>query len=520
MPLLDASVLATFLDDAACAPDHSPATAPASLNARGIRYLPREWDSRAIPYGSDPGLTVADATTAACLAACRADVPLEFEPGTYWFSGTFAPGGRRNNTETAKTLYFNNTTFRLTAGLTTVSLTRTNTINGFTSFAEMTREGTGVASIPNVAVPGSAAATYMHLGTGSQSDNLPPRRNTWVFFDVTGSEGSFYSGNLTLHGGPSIDDLAAFGCSNEFWKNGQGGARSQYAGEWTFSNWHYGLFGTPKYSDTRTNYGNGFVGCRLPRLRFNSNVDIPILVASNQLDDSGSPEINILGSIVNGSRPNSTYTGRSYVYGTVLKTDAVYSNQSTAGYIFDLQKCSLIVNGTFYFENTPGNSNQPNAAIIARNRAQVFAELKVGSNTSPALGCMIYDVMDTASGVVRANFDTGDSNAVALIRMVSRNSSRRCWTVFLPYQETAASAPFGLPFMMEANGSQKNQNDQLISFAPKASGGASSGLEAMGVKWVQVGNEGDSGAVTAAGGATKASIAGTGGLARLVPSFT
>lgn len=533
----DGGAAATF--DIQSTSQRSPGSALAPLSALLPAYSPREWSPLCKPYSSQPTLAVADATTEALWRACQTGVPLVFEQGTYWFSGTFASSGRDGNPK-RQTFYFNNTTFRIHSSAT---LTRANGVNGWTSFAEVTsQQGDGVPNLPdargapNVKLPGaSTAVPYAHNSIGTQGgDNLPARANTWVFWDISYSERSMYYGNVSLDGGPNLDNLAAWGCSNEFLTDGDGGGGSKYAGEIIITGgWHIGIWGNPKYQDARNRYPGGFVGCQIMRVRIERSVDIWIICGGNIFDDVNIGELNVIGSGGIGGGTTRANSGPGYMFGTLLKMETCYTNTFNNQAILDAQQMVMKF-GNWYLEDAPGQSGtngaHPACAIISRNGNLTVGSFKSGASSYPNKGAMIYDVSDDSDGVIIADKRTGETavqvggvyiSPPAMVKLQSRNGSRRNYQVTIPYPETqtpgstpSSSAPRGLPYVMERNPlsagtPQVSANDMLTSFAPVAANGASAGLDSHATRWLQTGQEGATG-----------TMAGTGGLKRRVPTYT
>ncbi len=413
---------------------------------------PRDMNPVAIPYDTQPSASIITQTTDAIYAMAMTGDPQKFEPGTYWIDRSYSPsGGSADASMRARHVEFMNTTLKAAPGAPVTQFNEHISEDGADHLAGLSNAGT----------------------------NLPTPVNVYCLWDLTNTRNSYYFGRVSLDGSGKTG-LCGMGASNHLkMTTWAGGGSSVYSCLIEMSNLDFGMFGCPRYGVTRIYYHDTFVGAVFDRVKINDSVNTPMIVASNTFDDAW---ISTLGIIA---------TGPSYVFGTEVCIGNIFTMGVPGMYVFDLRKC-LMTFSKLYCEDKPGGLG-PEAAIIVRAAAWVEGALKYGASSSLTRRCMIYHEGADGGGRVVPSQHNGFGDMDCSVRLKALSTSKRRWHVEQLYPESDV-----FPFIVEANGSQISNGDQLTS------GSADSGL----AKWEHFRVGDGAGAV-----------AGTGGLKKLLPAW-
>ena len=279
---------------------------------------PADINPAAKPYDAKPSAAILTQTSEALEQLAKEEPAYELEPGIYWIDRTYRVNGA-SNAQTPRQVYFNNTEIRASGPLANYTAVRSED------------DGSDLA------------------GLDEPSSNLPVGETTRVVMDVTNSNYSRYLGLLTVNANKLA--LAAIGATNRHKQNGAGGIGSCWDNV-VIKSARWGLFGTPRYGQTRNFYAGAFVGNIWQRLRV-WGCAMPLLLASNTGDDQFFGELNLI----------SPPAARSYLYAVNFNFGSAYlGGDGDADYGIDMQRASLI-GGTLYAE---GHYAAP---IIMRERA-------------------------------------------------------------------------------------------------------------------------------------------------------
>lgn len=399
------------------------ASAPATINNRFHRWMPRDFHADAVPQSSVPAASVMTNTSNAIELLGLSGHVMEFETGDYYVDRSVSiSGGSTDPVLGKRKVYFNETEF----------------IAGF---------GGGVP-VANFNACRSWGGTASLAGLTDATDNLPDGVATHILFDVYNTEGSSFSGNFILNGNNKAS-LWGFGAANVQNTDGVGCIRASFD-SLSFKRFDAtgGFFGTPSYGQSATKYAASFVNCHFKTVRFETTVLNPFLVGANQIDGTVIDVLSIAGMA----------GGQSRFYNTELKIGTCYlGGDDNTMYGFDLQR-AVIDLGRCYAE---GDWNAP---IIARDRALVIGICKYGAGAATTFGkqAFIYfpDVLGSCD--VWAHPRSGDgADMVALVKLKVITGAKRNCIVNQGYLEATK-----LPFAMEADGSQTLSTlDKLKSFA-------------------------------------------------------
>lgn len=403
----------------------TPGGVAAAIKNRFHKWSPREFNANAKPYGAQPSDSVMTQTTEAINDMWAEDIPCEFEAGTYYCNGTIATASFQTAVRNTRTFVFNNTEFKA--------------VGSASDFVKH-KDQSGTADIgPST-------------GTGSAGTNLPEPVAVPVFFDITNTKYHEFRGMLTINGTNAIACLA---CANSQGCNGgTGGAVGSVWDSIILKNGKWGLFGQPRYGQSRQKYTGTFVGNIVKRMRID-NCYYPILAGGNTIDDSFIGELNI---IMADNANNADLASRCYIYTCNFTIGNIYANHSvSANYVFDIENTNFKF-GNFYAEDHMA------APLIVRNGSFVEGVCKMGGGADTVFGkkAFIYCPDATGGGCITINERSKANDVVGkgMVLLKAVANANRNWWVKSPWVESDIP-----PFIAESGASMSNNRDRLACFS-------------------------------------------------------
>jgi hypothetical protein len=426
------AILPDLLDSLAGSAEEAftPGTAPVTLKGRYHKWRPRDFHASAIPRTSQPSAQIVTDTTDAIESMGLENVVQEYERGQYYVDRSVSPSGGSEDSDLGiKQIHFNCTEIIAASGV------------AVTQFNEFKCQNDGTSGLDGLTKTGT---------------NLPNGVDSYVLFDTYNTEGSSFTGLLTLDGN-NKEFLWALGAANVQGTDSIGGIRTtwdwlhlkRFNGGGSGINSHGGgFFGTPLYDgEARNKLAASFVNHRFGIVRCETTVLTPFLVGANQIDGASIGSLQMAGG-----------TGRTCIfYNCELACDTIYANGTDdTAYVFDLDR-SVLSFKTFYAELDMA------APIKVRDRGVVVGTCKYGAGTPSTFAKKCFVYMDASTGTVDIMMhprsgDSSDIDAAVKLKVVA-SSQRNCF-VKAPYTEATAA-----PFILEASGGvTPSANDQLISF--------------------------------------------------------
>jgi hypothetical protein len=396
----------------------TPGTAAVTIKNRYHKWRPRDFNSQAVPVTANPSAGVQTATVAGIQAMFAANVVCEFEGGGgsfYAVDSTIAPANfSASSSLDSKQIHFNDTTIKA--------------LGTITNYLECRDQG---------------SAAVISASTPSDSSNLPAPETTRGLFDVTNCEYNSYVGKLTIDG--ASKDLAGLTCVNSQQMDAAGGTGSTWD-QVLIKNCRWGVFGTPRYQQSRNFLASPLVSNVVHRMRI-SACDIPILSGGNMIDGCHFGMLNISQTI-----PGS----RSYISTCEFICGALYmSGPDTSTYGFDIQNTHMIF-GSCYAESNFA------APIWGRAKSWVQGTVKYGAGATTVFGKKSFVYNDDTSGgglITVHERSAGSADMLSVVLLKAKTSGARNYHVIGTTSE--AETP---PFRMEAGTGTISTDDKLTSF--------------------------------------------------------